>query len=91
MKPRPGDRVAYTAKFVKNTGGGKHTVDQRGVYVKDDPRTPNMGYVHWDGEDEYLKAMYADDPEYAAHVKENGTWVKLVNICRVGTVRFGDE
>lgn len=55
MKIQPGDRIAYTAAFVKQTGHDKNIADMRGT-VKED--RGNMGKnqylrVLWDGETEY--------------------------------------
>lgn len=76
-----GDRVAFTAKFLKSTGqqvgpAGK----RRGTVVGP---VPGMGPmfigVRWD--DERLSDHDAD-PEYRDHVARYGQAVNVANICR---------
>lgn len=85
----PGDRIAYAAKFLRNTG--QHTTGaagRRGTFRSLD-RTPGYGRVAWDDFEEraaYLAAQYGDD--YAEDARANGQLVHLDNIARVGSPRF---
>lgn len=85
---KPGDPVAYTAEFLKRICDfSKASADRRGVFAswKDE----SYAYVHWDNEAELLKD-YEADPEYCEQLKKNGALVMGVNICKVGSARFGD-
>lgn len=65
-----GDRVAYTAAFLRNTG--QHTGPagkRRGECCRVEGR---FAHVLWDGDD-------------------HQTMVAVSNICRVGSVYFGDN
>lgn len=84
-----GDRIALTAKFLKNTGqftgrGGA----RRGTYLGPHPTLGSaFAAVRWDDEDlAYLAEQYGDD--YAANVKEHGQAVLAANICKVGSPKF---
>lgn len=75
-----GDRVCYTAKFLRLVGAVLGTTARRqgtlaGVVDID-------CWVHWDDEAEDLAEN--PDAEYVAHVRANGTMVKRCNICVVG-------
>ena len=83
-----GDRVAYAAKFLKNTGqftgpGGQ----RRGTFVSYWNKDSKFARVHWDDFDYAAAAeQYGDD--YAAEAKEHGQCVLAVNIAKVGSPRF---
>jgi hypothetical protein len=83
-----GDRIAYAAKFLKNTGqftgpGGQ----RRGVFVSYWDKDPKFARVHWDDFDYDESArQYGDD--YADDAKQFGQCVLAVNIARVGSARF---
>ena len=76
-----GDRVAYTAKFLKSTGQRTGPAGaRRGTVVGP---LPGMGEafvgVRWD--DERLSDHDAD-PEYREHVRKFGQGVNVANICK---------
>jgi len=80
-----GDRVAYTARFVRDAGGGLHeTGARRGTVIRLDPP---LVYVRWDDED---LTGYDADPELRDFVRDHGQPVHLANVCKVGSVRFAD-
>ena len=84
---KPGDRIAYTAKFLRQIGGRYEEGQRRGTFLGPHPRLKKFVYVRWDDED---LSDYTDDPEYQESVRENGQMVLAVNIAKVGSVRFGD-
>lgn len=70
-----GDRVGYTARFLRSVGGGIKTAadDRRGVVVEIEPqRHTDIARVRWDDAEHELQR------------------VLVCNIARVGTVRFSD-
>ena len=76
-----GDRVAYTAKFLKSTGQQVGSAGKRrGTVVGP---VPGMGPmfigIRWD--DEQLSDHDAD-PEYREHVRQHGQAVNVANICK---------
>lgn len=86
-KLQPGDRIAYAAKFLKNTGqqtgpGGS----RRGAYVGPDG-SPGFARVRWDDTDfAALAAQWGDD--YADDVRANGTMIHETAVAKVGSARF---
>ena len=84
----PGDRVAYAAKFLKNTGqftgaGGQ----RRGTFVKYWDKDPQFARVRWDDFDAaWLAEQYGED--YAVDAQEHGQCVHADNIAKVGSPRF---
>ncbi len=88
---KPGDRVAYAAKFLKDTGqftGGAG--ERRGTYLRSAPGMPKYGYVRWDDEAERIAAGQNDyaEADYCEAVRRDGSLVCLPNIARVGSPRF---
>jgi hypothetical protein len=85
-----GDRVAYAAKFLKNTGQFTGNAGfRRGTFVQVEPRLPSHGRVRWDdfeaGAAAYAKS-YGED--YVEDARANGQLVALSNIAKVGSARF---
>ncbi len=83
-----GDRIAYAAKFLKNTGqftgpGGQ----RRGVFVAYDPTAPQFARVRWDDFDAKA-ASHQWGEDYAADAIANGQMVHAANIAKVGSARF---
>ncbi len=90
-KLEKGDRIAYAAKFLRNTGqftgpgGGR-----RGTFVSYWTSNPDFARVHWDdeaaiiasGQGQYGETDYCDD------VKAHGSLVHANNIAKVGSPRF---
>jgi len=89
MTLQPGDRIAYAAKFLKNTCQLTGAAPQRrGTYLGPHAGMPERySRVRWDDEAEYL-AQRADDPEYCLNVRTLGSMVATINIAKVGSPRF---
>jgi hypothetical protein len=90
-KLNPGDRVAYAAKFLKDTGQFTGNAgERRGTYLRPAPGMPKYGYVRWDDEAERIASGQGDyaEADYCKQVRRNGSLVCLPNITRVGSVRF---
>lgn len=90
-KFNPGDRVAYAAKFLKDTG--QHTGDagfRRGTFLSSSlDGMPDYGRVRWDDFESnaaYYAQQYGDD--YVADAREHGQLVALSTIAKVGSARF---
>ncbi len=89
-----GDRIAYAAKFLRNTGQFTGPSGaRRGIFVSYATyggHTDNYARVHWDdeaaliasGEGQYGEQDYCDD------VRINGSLVHAGNIAKVGSSRF---
>lgn len=83
---KTGDRVAYTAQWLCNTGqktgpAGK----RRGVVMSRYEHRSGMVYVRWDDTTpEQLKELHGSDPEYINHVLLHGTLVAEANLAIVG-------
>ena len=86
----PGDKIAFTASFLKNTGQFTGTSGaRRGVYVKAD-RMPGFARVRWGDEETRIAegvGNYAE-ADYCADIREHGSLVCEKNICRVGSDKF---
>lgn len=87
-----GDRIAYTAKWLKNTGHFTGDVPQRrGTYIG--PASgfpPNFGRAKWDDIEAVIatgEGQYGD-PEYVADVRAHGSLINVNNIAKVGSARF---
>lgn len=81
-------RLAYTAKFLRQIGDyTKDSADRRCTFLGE--RDSKFIRVRWDDEDVLLE-NYKDDPEYCAHIRENGSLVLKANMCKKGTVAFVD-
>jgi hypothetical protein len=83
----PGDRVAYTAAFVRQLGCRYEDGQRRGTFLSYRPGDDLFGFVRWD--DENL-SQHDHDPEYREHVRELGMMICLANICKPESCRFGD-
>ena len=83
-----GETIAYTAKFLKNTGqftGGAGK--RRGVFRSLWDKDPKFARVHWhDADYTCLAEQWGQD--YADDAKAHGQLVLAVNICRVGSAKF---
>ena len=89
---KTGDRIAYAAKFLRDTGQYTGNASQRrGTYLGDYSHMPaTHGCVRWDDMEEMIsmgKGQYAD-PEYVAEIRKHGQCVGKVSIARVGSSRF---
>lgn len=75
MSVKAGDRVCYTARFLRSIGCyGGDTAFRRGVVT---PEGSDMG-------PEFVKVRWDDDPEGEAKL------VRAVNICKVGSLAASD-
>lgn len=87
---QPGDRIAYAAKFLKDTGQFTGAAPQRrGTYLGPDV-APGFARVRWDDIETLIadgRGQYADS-EYVAHVRKEGSTVHANNIAKVGSGRF---
>jgi len=88
---KPGDRVAYTAKFLKNIGAHAGSApERRGLLVKFDEVSPGFARVKWEdfeARSAELAARYGQD--YVDDVRANGALVNRDVITKVGSSRFG--
>ena len=85
-----GDRVAYAAKFLKDTGQFTGAGPQRrGVFMAYDPM-PGYARVRWDDFDmAACAAQWGED--YAADAQAHGQLVCASNIAKVGSARFASN
>lgn len=82
---KPGDRVGYTASFVRLAGGGGYdTACRRGTVLK---VVDDFALVRWD---DFDPSDYDDDPEYRDHVTLSGQRVALRNLAKPGSLAFCD-
>ncbi|WP_316207447.1 hypothetical protein [Bradyrhizobium sp. SZCCHNR3118] len=85
---QPGDRVAYAAAFLKNTG--QHTGDapqRRGTFVK--AWDSNFVRVKWDDfEQNAARLTELWGADYVADAREHGQLVHVKNIAKVGSPAF---
>ena len=83
-----GDRVAYAAKFLKDTGQFTGSAGQRrGTFVGYDRTAPDFARVKWDD----FNVAYAAEQwgaDYAADCVARGTMVHARNIAKVGSAGF---
>jgi len=92
-KLNPGDRIGYSASFLKSICAGYETAQARGVYVGAYAAMPDkFGRVHWDDEAARIKARQGCfiEQDYCDEVKANGSLVALANIARFGSTSFND-
>jgi hypothetical protein len=86
-----GDRIAYAAKFLKNTAQFTGAAPQRrGTFVGYWPRDPQFARVKWDDFEECCAqggGQYGDT-EWTADAREHGAIVHANNIAKVGSPRF---
>ncbi len=93
-KLEPGDRVAYAAKFLKNTGQFTGSGPQRrgtfvGYWNHGARHVPETARVRWDDFEAnaaYLAQQNGED--YVADAREHGQCVLACNIAKVGSPRF---
>ena len=90
---KPGDRIAYTAKFLNNTA--QHTgaaPERRGTYVGPYAGLSSHSRVHWDDEADRIaskQGQYAEQ-DYCDDVAHNGSLVCTKNIARADSPRLND-
>lgn len=84
-----GDRVAYSAAFLKSTGQFTGSAPQRrGTYVGPAPGPEKThSRVRWDSFD-FAHAARQNGEDYAEHVREHGELAATKNIAKVGSARF---
>lgn len=83
-----GDRVALSAKFLKNTGQFTGPAGaRRGTFIKYEG---DFARVHWDDIEEYIAAGRGDyaEPDYCAEVRANGSMVHAGNLAKVNSAAF---
>jgi hypothetical protein len=91
----PGDRVAYSAAFIKQIQADYWTTQRRGTFVKYisawGPSTSACAIVKWDDQDAALSkkiGCFADD-DYVQHTLEHGgTLVNSSVIAKHGSSAF---
>lgn len=90
--PATGDRVAYAAKFLRDTGQFSGSAPQRrgtflGLYA---PMRETYGLVRWDDQEARIAAGAGQfaEADYCEHVLAHGELVALSNIAKVGSARF---
>ena len=83
-----GDRVAYAAKFLRNTGQFTGAGPQRrGIFVKYWDKDTQFARVKWDDFDFAYQANQNGE-DYAIDAREHGQCVHAGNIAKVGSPRF---
>lgn len=89
---RPGDRIGYAAKFLKNTGQFANGAgERRGTFLGLCPEMPaTHGLVRWDDQENLIAAKAGDfaEVDYVEHVRKNGSLVALSAIAKVYSARF---
>jgi hypothetical protein len=87
----PGDRIALTAAFLKNTGQQTGNAGaRRGTYLGPQPGMPAYGRVRWDDAEDMIasgQGSYAE-LDFCEDVRANGNLICLKNIARVGSAAF---
>jgi hypothetical protein len=85
-----GDRVAYAAKFLRNTCQQTGAAPQRrGTFVSYYAADPQFARIKWDDFEAnaaYYAHQYGDD--YVADARQHGQCVHAGNIAKVGSARF---
>lgn len=91
-KLNPGDRVAYAASFLRNTGQFTGSAPQRrgtylGAYAG---MEKTHGRVRWDDQEERIASGLGQfgEADYCEHVRAHGELVALSAIAKVGSARF---
>lgn len=83
-KLQPGDRIAFTVKFLQSTGQQRGEAGfRRGTFLGLDRYVAGMARVRWDDQAACIAArlgQWADD-EWVADVVTNGSLVYAGNIC----------
>ena len=87
-----GDRVAYSASYLRNTGQFTGTAPQRrGTYLGPYEGMPKTHCrVRWDDQEARIAAGVGQfaEADYCDHVRAEGELVALRAIARVGSARF---
>ncbi|WFU52259.1 hypothetical protein QA639_21360 [Bradyrhizobium pachyrhizi] len=85
-----GDRVAYAAVFLKNTGQFTGPGPQRrGTFVKVWKSNPDFARVKWDDFEQIAAALAQHlGEDYVDDAREHGQLVNINNIAKVGSARF---
>ncbi len=87
-----GDRIAYAAKFLKNTGQFTGSAGSRqGAYIGlATGFPPQYCRVKWDDIEAVIAAGEGQygDAEYVADVRANGSLIHSGSIAKVGSARF---
>jgi hypothetical protein len=88
--PKPGDRVAYAARFLRDTCQQTGAAPaRRGTFVKLWEANTDFARVKWDDFEiraEELAYQYGED--YVADAREHGQLVLAKNIAVVGSAKF---
>lgn len=89
-KLQNGDTIAYTAKFLKNTGQFTGNAPaRRGVFLG---ICPKMGMpfarVRWNDIDYETYTDSQNGEDYAENIRRNGSVVNVNNIAKVGSAKF---
>jgi hypothetical protein len=87
-KLTPGDRVAYAAKFLRNTGQFTGAAPKRrGTFVSYWNADPQFARVKWD---DFDAAYHAEQngQDYVDDAIAHGQLVHANNIAKVGSPRF---
>ena len=93
MKLNCGDRIAYSAAFLKSVSGDRAMAERRATYLGPYPLLPKThAYVRWDDQEARIATGAGDYacPDYCAEVRANGSVVALKAIAKVGSARFAD-
>lgn len=84
---QPGDRIAYAAKFLKNTGqftGGAG--QRRGTFVSYQDEHARVRWDDFEVNATRYAEQYGDD--YVDDARKHGQLVHAANIAKVGSARF---
>jgi hypothetical protein len=86
-----GDRVAYTAKHLRNTGQLTGSASsRRGTYLRECSWSDNYCHVMWDDTDYQIANKIGDfvEPDYCEEIKKNGSPAPIGIICKIGSAKF---
>lgn len=88
---KTGDRVAFSARHLRNTGQGHDAASRRGTLLSD-PDAIGYAYVRWDNEAEMLASGVGQfgDPEYCEHVRRHGSYHPASILARVSSLAFSE-
>jgi hypothetical protein len=91
----PGDRIAYAAKWLRDTGQFTGSIPfRRGTYIGPAKHAEKThARVKWDDIESYIASGVCQygDAEYIADIRANGSLVALSAIAKVGTPRFASN
>lgn len=88
-----GDRVAYAAKFLRNTAQFTGAAPQRrGTFVSYWTSNPDFARIKWD-DFEANAAYHAEQngEDYVEDAREHGQLVHAQNVAKVGSPRFASN